>query len=82
MRETDANFMTGQGSHDAQNESRANAVDGENFLNKTKNPIQINDPQVDMHTVEKNIVSKVRSEVDSVIISAKTRLQDTVLTAR
>ena len=34
-----------------------------------------------MHTLDENIVSKVRIEVDNVITTVKTRVQDAVLTA-
>ena len=34
-----------------------------------------------MHTLEENIVSKVRSEVDCVMTAVETRVQDAVLTA-
>ena len=47
----------------------------------TSNPTQFNYPQVDVHTLEENIVNKVRSEVDNVMTSVETRVQDKVLTA-
>ena len=47
----------------------------------TNKPTQVNGLQVDMHTLEKNIVSEVRSEVDSVMTAVETRVQDPVLTA-
>ena len=50
-------------------------------LDNTNNTTEINYPQVDMHTLEEHIVSKVRSEVDSVITTVETRIQDAVLTA-
>ena len=34
-----------------------------------------------MHTLEENIVSKVRKEVDSVMVTLETTIQDAVLTA-
>ena len=37
--------------------------------------------QVDVHTIEENSVSKVRSEVANVLTSVETRVQDAVLTA-
>ena len=36
---------------------------------------------MDIHTLEKNIVSEVRSEVDSVMTRLETKVQDAVLTA-
>ena len=35
---------------------------------------QVNYPQVDMHTLDENIVSKVRSEVDNVMTTVETRV--------
>ena len=45
------------------------------------NPAQINYSQVDVHTLEENIVSKVRSEVDNMMTSGETKVQKAVLTA-
>ena len=53
----------------------------DNSLYNTNDTTQANYPQVDMHTLEKNIVTKVRSEVDSVMTTVETRVQDAVLTA-
>ena len=73
--------MMGQSNHEAQTESRANAADGDTCLNEANDPTQVNSSQVDMHTPEKNIVSKVRIEVDSVMTTVETRVQFAVLTA-
>ena len=51
------------------------------FLDNISNPTQVNYPQVVVHTLEENFVSKVRSEVDSVLTSVETRIQDAVLIA-
>ena len=37
---------------------------------------------MDIHAFEKNFVSKVRSEVDSVMTTVETRVKDAVLTAK
>ena len=44
-------------------------------------PTQVDSLWVDMHTLEENIVSKVRSEVDNVLTTVETRVEDAVLTA-
>ena len=73
--------MIGQSNQDEQIESRGNMICKGTSSNNASNPTQINYPQVDVHTVVKNIVSKVRNEVDNVMTSVKTRVQDAVLTA-
>ena len=45
------------------------------------NPTQVNYRQRDVRTLEENIVSKVRSEVDNVMTSVETRVQEAILTA-
>ena len=47
----------------------------------SSNPAEINYPQVDVRTLEEKIASKVRSDVDNVITSVGTSVQDAVLTA-
>ena len=49
--------------------------------NNKNGPIQVNSPQVDMHTIEGNFVSKVWNEVDSVMTMVETRVQGAILTA-
>ena len=73
--------MIGQSNHEALTDSRANAVDRNPCLNNTKDPNQVNKSQVDMHTLEENIVSKVGSEMDRVMTTVETRVQDAVMTA-
>ena len=72
--------MIQKSNHDAQTERKMPA-DGDTSFKNRKNPTKVNDSQVDMHTLEKNIVSKVRSEVNSVMTTVETRVQDAVLTA-
>ena len=49
--------------------------------NNVSDPTQVIDPQVSVHTLEEKIVSGVQGEVDNVMTSFETRLQDAVLTA-
>ena len=73
--------MIRQSNHETQIESRTNVAHRDGFRIDTNDPAQVNSTQVDIHTPEKNIVSKVRSEVDSVMTAVETRVQDAVLTA-
>ena len=73
--------MIEQKNHGAQSKSRASTVGRNTSLNDTNNLIKIISPQTDMHTIEKNIVSKVRSEVASAMTTVETRVQDKVMTA-
>ena len=79
--ESDSNFKIEQGNHEAQARSRTNAVDRDTFLNNTKNPNQVIGSQMDMHTLEKNVASKVQFEVDNVMTTVETRVPDAVMTA-
>ena len=73
--------MTGRSNQDVQTESRDNMICRGTSSDNASNPTQINYPEVDMYTLEENIVSKVRSVVDNVITSVETRVQDAFLTA-
>ena len=44
-------------------------------------PTHVKSPQVEMHILEKNIVSKVRGDVDSVLLMVETSIQQAVVTA-
>ena len=79
--ESDADFMIEQSDQKAQTESRANTADRKTSLNITKDAIQVKSPLVDLHTLEKNIVSKVRSEVGSVTTLVEVRVQDAKMTS-
>ena len=81
MKESDTDFMIRQSNHGVQTESDFNAADKGFSLDNTYNPTGVNYPQVDMHTLEEHIVSQVRSEVDCVMTTVETRVQDAVLTA-
>ena len=80
--ESDADFMIGQNNHEGQAGSKTIVVDiGSSSIN-IECPNQVNSPQVDIHTLEEKIVSKVRCEVDDVETTVKTRVQHAVLIAR
>ena len=71
----------GLSNHDVQNENIDSVTHRGTSSDNTNNVTQVNYPQVDMNTVEDNFVSKVRSEVDNVLTTVETRVQDAVLTA-
>ena len=79
--DSDTEFMIGQNSHETQPGYGGNTVNESTTLNNVKNLIQVNSSQVDVHTLENNLVNKIRSEVDKVMTSVETRVQDVVLTA-
>ena len=79
MCESDPDFMIGQSNHEAQASNKTNTVDKGTSSNNITGPIQVNSPQVDMHTLEENIVCNVRSEVDNVMTTVENRDQDAVL---
>ena len=81
LSERDTDFMIEQSNQDEQTESRDNMICRCTSSDNISNPTQVNYPQVDMHTLEENIVSKVRSELDNLLTSVETIVQDTVLTA-
>ena len=81
LSERDTDFMIQQRNQDEQTESRDNMICRGTSSDNISNPTQVNYPQVDVHTLEENSVSKVRSEVNNVMTAVETRLQDTVLTA-
>ena len=76
----DTDFMIGQINKDEQTESTDNMFCRDTSSDNASNSAQINYPQVDVHTLEKTIVSRVRSGVDN-MISVETRVQNAVLTA-
>ena len=56
-------------------------ADRDTSLKDMNHPTQVNGSQVNMHTLEKNVVGKVKNEMDSVVTTVQTRLKDTVMTA-
>ena len=78
LSEGDPDLMIGKSNHDVQKENRDSVTYRGTSSDNTNNVTQVNYPQVDMHTLEENIVSKVRSEVDNVMTTVKTRVQDAV----
>ena len=81
LSEGDTDFQIGKSNQDAQTETRQNMISRGTSSDKTSNPTQVNHLQVDVHTIEENIVSKVRSELDNLMTSVENRVQDAVLTA-
>ena len=61
LSERDSDFMIGQSNRDEQSESRDSMIYSGISLDNTSNPTQFNYPQVDVHTLEENIVNEVRS---------------------
>ena len=82
LSEFDADFMIEQNNHGAQFKNTANTVGRNTSLNDTNNLTQVNSSQTDMHTLAKNIVETVRSEVGSAMTTVETRVQDEVKTHR
>ena len=70
----------GQSNHDVQNENMDSLSHRSTSSHKTNNLSQVNYSQVDMHTLEENLVSKIR-KVDIVMTTVETRVEDAVLTA-
>ena len=56
--ESDAEFTIRHSNHEARAEIRTTVLDIGIFPNKMNGPIQVNSQQVDMHTLEENILSK------------------------
>ena len=54
--ESDADFMIEQNNHEAQAGNKTNVVDIGSSSNNTNGPIQVNSPQVDIPTLEENVV--------------------------
>ena len=74
MGNSDVDFMIGQSNCETRAECSTDMADG-GILSKNMNGmIEANSPQVDMYTIEENIASKVRSEVDSVMATVETRV--------
>ena len=73
--------MIGQNQQVEKSESGGSMTYRGTSSDNSSKPTQLNCPPVDVHTLQANIVSKVRSEVDSVMTTVETRVQDAVLTA-
>ena len=80
--ERDTDFVIGQSNQNEQTESSDSVICRGNSSDNKSNLTQVNYPQVDVHTLEGKIVSKVRSEVDNVMTSVEIRVQYALLTAR
>ena len=81
LSEFNTGFMIGQSNHRIRTESQVKTADKGISLDDINNNTQANYPEVDMHTLEENIGSKVRIEVDGVMTTVETKVQDAVLTA-
>ena len=77
--ESDIDFMIGQNSHETQRGNRAKTVDQNATLINANNSVQVNSAQMDMHTLRNKIFNKVRIEVNNVMTSVETNLQDALL---
>ena len=73
--------MLGRKNQDEQIGRRDNMICTGTSSDNIDNPTQVNDPQVDVHTLQKNIVTEVRTEVDNMMTSVKNSVQDALLTA-
>ena len=73
--------MTGQNKHETPPNDRTNTADKNITLSNANTSTQVYGSQVDMYTLEKNIVNKLRNEVDSVMTTVETRVHDPVLSA-
>ena len=73
--------MNLQNHHEAQIESRVNAIEEEIDSNIVKNAAQTDSSQADLHTLEKNKVTKVRNQEYNVMTIVWNRVQDAMLTA-
>ena len=81
LSESDTDVMIGQTNHEIQFNDRTNTADGNITLNNANNSTQVNGSQVDMYTLERNFVCKVRIEVVTVMTTVEARVHDAVLTA-
>ena len=79
--ESDTDSTIGQNNRETQGGCTTNLVDIGNSSINMEGPIQVNSPQMDIHKLEENIVSKVRNEVDNVMMTVGARFQDALLTA-
>ena len=79
--EFDTDLLIGQNNHEAQFESRVNTMEEYITSTNVNDLAQADSPQVDLHTLERSIAGTVRSEVENVMSSVQTRVQDAILTA-
>ena len=80
LSEGDTEFMIGTSNHEVHIENRDCMTYRGTYSDSTNNLTQIIYPQV-ICTLEENLGSKVRSEVDIVMTTVETRVQDAALTA-
>ena len=75
QRDTDF-FMIAQNNPDEQTESRDNMICRGTSSGKVSDPTQVIHSRVNVQTLEENVVSKRHSEVDDVLTSVETGVQD------
>ena len=67
--------------HEDQTEGRMSMMEENITRNYTKNSAQVDGSQVEVHTLEKNIVNRVRCQLDSVVTTVETIVQVAILSA-
>ena len=78
----DADLMIGRDNQNAQVGSRT-SISGENANpDEANHSTTVDGSEVNIHTFERSITGRVRSEVDNVIATVESRVDDTILTAR
>ena len=71
----------GKNKHEAQTENISNTVKKIITRNNKSYQSQVIDSQVELHTIDKSNVTKVRSEAESVMTMIRTRMQEAKFTA-
>ena len=80
LSEYDTEFLIGQTNYEVQFENRTNTVREGITSIKTNSPAKVNDSQVNFLPLANALVIKVRTEVDSVLTTFETLVQDAILT--
>ena len=78
---SDTDFLIGQSNHEVHFQNRSDKAAEKNTLKNTSDVTQGTGLQMEMPTLEKNIIKILRNEVDSMMTIVQTRVKDTVLTA-
>ena len=77
----DADFLIGQNNREVQAENWTKLLARIVSSRNMNGAIQGNSPQMDLQTLEENVVNKVRSQVNGVITAVETKVQDGVMIA-
>ena len=80
MDETDTDFVIGQNSHEIQTEGRLSLPKANVISNIAKSLPPIDGSQLDVHKPDRSISYRVRSDLDSVVTTVETRVQNAILT--